>query len=344
MSILDIGRLLEPISNESPCGADLAYDPAFSELTKAAEPPRTDGMVAGDGPSEGPDWRAVGHKAAELFARTKDLRATMLLIKAAVHTEGLSGLCGGVDLLRQLLERYWEGVHPRLEADDDLDPTMRINILRELCDREAMLLPVRNAPLVSFPALGTFGLRQIGLATGELKLPAGSQEVAPALDVIEGAFRNCKLDDLRATAGAVRAAAGHLAAIEVHVTNQVGTLHALRFAELLDVLGQIERVLAARLADRGVSDVPAQPGAPGGGVDPRAAGSGQVSSRDDVIRLLDRICEYYERNEPSSPIPVLLRRCKRLVPMQFMDIVRELVPDGLSQFEVIRGPEQSGDA
>jgi type VI secretion system protein ImpA len=341
MSTIDIGRLLEPVSNESPCGDDLAYDPAFTALSQAAQPTRGDSMVA-DAPTEGPDWRAVQRLSLELFARTKDLRVTVLLIKAALHTEGLSGLSAGIDCLNQLLQRHWEGVHPRLDVDEDLDPTMRLNILRELCDRDGMLLPVRNAPLVSFPALGTFGLRQIGLATGEVKLPAGSQEVPPALDAIEGAFGNCKLDELRATAASVRAAITHLQAIEVHVTNQVGTLHALRFAELLEVLSQIDRVLAARLAARGVEEGLGQPGAGGG--DPQRGAGGAVSSRDDVIRLLDRICEYYDRHEPSSPIPVLLRRCKRLVPMQFMDIVRELVPDGLSQLEVIRGPEKSGDA
>ena len=58
MSTIDIGRLLEPVSIESPCGADLAYDPAFIELTEAAQPPRGDSMVA-EAPTEGPDWRTV---------------------------------------------------------------------------------------------------------------------------------------------------------------------------------------------------------------------------------------------------------------------------------------------
>ena len=148
----------------------------------------------------------------------------------------------------------------------------------------------------------------------------------PALDAIDGAFGNCKLDDLRATAASVRAAIAHLQAIEVHVTNQVGTLHALRFAELLDVLGQIDSVLAVRLAARGVEER-AGPAGWRGGLGPAKGRlrTGQQPRRR--IRLLDRICEYYDRHEPSSPIPVLLRRCKRLVPMQFMDIVRELVPD-----------------
>jgi type VI secretion system protein ImpA len=343
MSTIDIGRLLEPISTESPCGADLVYDPAFTDLTQAAQPSRGDTMVGGDAPIEGPDWRAVRSQALDLFVRTKDLRVNILLIRALLHTDGLGGLAAGIDCLRQLLERYWEDVHPRLDVDDDNDPTMRLNILRELCDRDGMLVPVRNAPLVSFPALGTFGLRQIGIASGEVRLPAGSDEVAPAADVIEAAFRNCKLEELQATAASVRAATAHLQAIESHVTAQVGTLYALRFAELLDALGQMERVLGARLAARGADAAELAQETAGGGTD-RPSPDGQVRTRDDVIRLLDRICEYYERHEPSSPIPVLLQRCRRLVPMQFKDIVRDLVPDGLSQFEVIRGPENSGDA
>jgi type VI secretion system protein ImpA len=58
-----------------------------------------------------------------------------------------------------------------------------------------------------------------------------------------------------------------------------------------------------------------------------------------VVRTLDRICGYYARNEPSSPIPLLLRRARRLVTMDFVDIVRDLAPDALAQVEALRGTE-----
>jgi type VI secretion system protein ImpA len=64
---------------------------------------------------------------------------------------------------------------------------------------------------------------------------------------------------------------------------------------------------------------------------------GEIRSRDDVIRVLDRICEYYERHEPSSPLPMLLRRAKRLATMSFLDILRELAPDGVAQAEALGG-------
>jgi len=65
--------------------------------------------------------------------------------------------------------------------------------------------------------------------------------------------------------------------------------------------------------------------------------TGQLQSREDVMRMLDKICEYYARVEPSSPVPVLLQRAKKLVPMSFMEIMQDLIPDGVSQAEMYRG-------
>ena len=69
--------------------------------------------------------------------------------------------------------------------------------------------------------------------------------------------------------------------------------------------------------------------------------SGEINSREDVVHVLDKICLYYERCEPSSPIPLLLQRSKRLVSANFMDIVRDLAPEGLAQVENLRGKDGS---
>ena len=55
------------------------------------------------------------------------------------------------------------------------------------------------------------------------------------------------------------------------------------------------------------------------------------------MRVLDKACDYFERHEPSSPVPLLLRRAKRLVSKDFMEILRDLAPDGVSQAENIGG-------
>jgi type VI secretion system protein ImpA len=55
------------------------------------------------------------------------------------------------------------------------------------------------------------------------------------------------------------------------------------------------------------------------------------------MRKLDELCEYYARSEPSSPVPLLLRRAQRLVGKDFVDLLKDLAPGGISEFQVISG-------
>ena len=65
--------------------------------------------------------------------------------------------------------------------------------------------------------------------------------------------------------------------------------------------------------------------------------TGQINSQEDVIRVLDMACEYFKQHEPSSPVPLLLQRAKRLVAKDFMEILRDLTPAGVTQAEEISG-------
>jgi type VI secretion system protein ImpA len=70
----------------------------------------------------------------------------------------------------------------------------------------------------------------------------------------------------------------------------------------------------------------------------------EIRSRQDVARMLDQICAYFEKNEPSNPAPLLLRRAQRLSTMNFFDIVRDIAPDALGAVETVAGsrPNQLG--
>ena len=71
--------------------------------------------------------------------------------------------------------------------------------------------------------------------------------------------------------------------------------------------------------------------------------SGAIATRDDVVRTLDKLCEWFERNEPSNPAPLLLRRAQRLMSKSFIDIVRDLAPDGLTQIERLAGVDSGSN-
>ena len=62
-----------------------------------------------------------------------------------------------------------------------------------------------------------------------------------------------------------------------------------------------------------------------------------IHDRNDVVRAIDEICRYFDRYEPSSPVPFLLLRAKKLLSMNFMEILRDMTPDSVNQVENICG-------
>jgi type VI secretion system protein ImpA len=342
MSVLDLDGLLSAISADAPCGDNLEYDAAFVELDRLLqgkpEVQYGDTIVA----AEPPDWKQIRKLALELFGRTRDLRIAVHLARALIHTDGFAGFSDGLRLAEGLIARLWQPVHPQLDPDDDNDPTMRVNALATLCDKATFLRELRESPLVSSRVHGRFALRDLELAHDEIPLPPGA--VKPSSATIEAAFMDVELAELQATAGALDVALAAAGAIESELTAQVGAGRAVDFSELSRLLARLRGVVNERVAKRGGtvgSDEAAAPvdvaadGAPAPVVLQRVAG--EVLGREDVVRMLDKICEYYDRAEPGSPVPLLLKRAKRLVPMSFMDILRDLAPEGLPPVEKIRG-------
>ena len=67
--------------------------------------------------------------------------------------------------------------------------------------------------------------------------------------------------------------------------------------------------------------------------------SGRLASNQDVLKALDMILAYYQQSEPSSPVPLLIKRAKRLVGKSFVDIIRDLSPDAMAQVKMVSGDE-----
>ena len=63
----------------------------------------------------------------------------------------------------------------------------------------------------------------------------------------------------------------------------------------------------------------------------------RIVSREEVVKCLDLVVAFYDRTEPSSPIPHLARRIRRMVPMDFVELMEDLAPSGLKEFRQLAG-------
>jgi type VI secretion system protein ImpA len=348
MSILNLESLLAPISEAEPAGPNLEYDRDFAALERLSQGKPERQMGDAVQPAEDPDWKALGQGAQALLLRSKDLRAAIHLTRASLRTGGLVGFSEGIRLVRELLEHFWEGVHPMLDADDNNDPTMRVNTLASLADSPT-LGALRSAPLVTARGLGSVTLRDLLVATGEI--PAVPGQATPDMSTIEATFDGVDFDALMATTNVVSEAREDVMAIEALVAEKVGAAQSANLSRLSTTLEQARKHLATRVERRSPVIEPddtaeiqmAQSGGDGQASSSSGRGTGPIKSRDDVIKALDVIIAYYSKFEPSSPVPLLLMRAKKLARMGFVDIVKNMAPDAMSQIDLISGPSESDE-
>lgn len=344
MSIVDVDVLLQDVSADTPSGPNLEYDPAFLELEQSAvgKPEVQYGTTIT--PAVPPDWKIVKKQAIDLLKRSHDLRVAMPLVRALLGLHAMPGFADGLLILTGLVESRWSSVHPELDPDDDNDPTLRINSLGQLNDAASILRDLRDTPFVMLPNLGPLSLRVIEQSTGETPMPAGQKALAP--DSIQAALRDVSPEAMASAHAAVSSVVASVAKVEETLERQVGSANALNLSPIKRLLKRMSDTLAPFVPQEIVEEeAPAEEAADAVAGDAPAAAkraaapAHELNSAADVVRTIDRILAYYARVEPSSPVPMLLERAKRLATMNFLEVMQNLAPDSLAQLTAIRGPQ-----
>ncbi|MDH4020773.1 MAG: type VI secretion system protein TssA [Xanthomonadales bacterium] len=338
---LSAEELAQPVSDDLPCGEDLEYDPVFQQMEVMMQ--STDEQEFGDTviPGSGPDWKGVAQQVDDLNGRTRDLRVLAYGALADLSLKGLKVFSESLESLNNCMEAFWDNIHPELDVDDNNDATMRFNCLQILNDHEIVSVVLENAPLVEIKGLGAFSLRSIELAEGKAS-PIGEEEVHD-ISMIQGAFGDADTDALTALGEGVTGSIAELKRTTVLWDQFATDSQSLSIDETLRVLGEIQEAVtkyapvAAAAFDDEDGDEAADEGT-GAGSAPSVTGA--INNRTDVVRIIDKICEYYATHEPSSPIPLLLRRAQRLVPKSFAEILEDIAPDGIAQMQLISGQSE----
>jgi type VI secretion system protein ImpA len=349
MNGIDIESLLKEISPEAPSGeSDLSSEPAFIDLEIKIEgtPEREfGGRIVQE--AKDPDWQEVKKAALELSARTHDLRVVMYLTRAMLHTGGFDGFAAGLALLHGLIDRYWESLFPQLDPEDNHDPIQRINILAALSEGEDILVPLKKTDLCVSKRLGHYSLRDVLIAGGKIDATKNDKTPPPTMVDIDAAFKDADIDEIFAKQTAIQTALDNLARLKTELNKKVGDSHSGSipdFTSLSEALREMDAIMRKQLQDR----KPPPPSNPDSAVaidavedvqsvdsdiTPQYSPVSGINNRQDVIRLLDKICKYYEHFEPGSPVPLLLKRARQLVEKNFIEIIQDLAPDSAGKIK-----------
>jgi type VI secretion system protein ImpA len=337
--------LLAPIGEAAPCGDDLEYDADFMALVAAAQGKAEQQFGDTVIPAVEPEWRDVGERAESVLRRSKDMRVAVLLLRACARVQGVSGFVAGLQLLQDLLDSFWDGIHPKLDADDDNDPTMRLNALAPLTDEAMGLRDLYEARVGIARGVGPIRVRDIAIAHNALTA-VGSEATYSAAQV-QGGLEAIQAEQPEAIEAAVRllALVDRLQALVVERTGRADVVD-------LDALRTIARVLNKACAaasgatddaaqDAGAADGHANAQADGGGAPRTAAARGEIQNRQDAVQMLDRVIRYLEQAEPGNPAPLLIERAKKLIGVSFLEIMANLAPNAMDTIETVTGRRPS---
>jgi type VI secretion system protein ImpA len=330
--MISVQKYLEPVAPDKPSGENLSYAPDFLDLQNKVRGKEETQFSA----AEDPNWKELLELASELTLKFKHLQAGVILSLALAQTEGLPGFRDGLNVLLGWLEKHWETVYPQLDSEDNNDPTERVNLLQCLsvttsgdpyrfCDR------LSKIPLCESKTLGRYDLA----ALKNSRAPADPAQVAAV-------FRDTSAELLQSRFDAVCESIAALTSIDDLLGKLIGAGRVPNFESLRKILGDMRNQMSpyvtgsqgAAKAD-GVAIV-----AVANAKAVRNESSGlkrAIDSREDVLTALSAVCDYYRRCEPSSPVPFLLERARRLVSKDFLQIMSDLAPDTLPQWRAITG-------
>jgi type VI secretion system protein ImpA len=263
-----------------------------------------------------------------------------------LHLHSFAGFAKGLALLTGFLQNDWQCLHPEHDPYDDY-PIERVNALSEL-GHHTFVLMLKKHPLVAARGLGQFSFDDIQSALESRDKSKGDN--APDSALINATFKACEVETLQQTAQSVTDALQSLQSMYQILQDAMGAQYAPDFSKVIQLLANINKVLHDHLPEPLEAELECDI-AEEVQESTKTVSLSQatrvttvrsvttIENREDVNRALNKICHYYEKHEPSSPVPLFLKRAQRLVDKSFVELMQDLSPNSVNELQQLFGTQ-----
>ncbi len=342
----DLDALLSPIPGDTPVGADLREDFSPQSLYFRLRDARAEARAAeraaeaaeGDDQTP-PQWRTVRSLASQaLLEQTKDLEIAGWYTEALVRGDGIDGFSAGARLMAGLVDAFWdEGLFPTPDEDGIATRVAPIVGLNGEEQNGTLIQPLRKLAMFRRPtgdplyyyqyedAVAVSGIADT--ARRNARLEAGSlpfndvENWARAAGAAHFAAERDRIESGQAAWAALSDALDAKAGYDSPSTGRVRDL----LAEIAAAIGryapgrQDDPVEEAVIETAEVGDV--QPGTQ------VARAAAPAVTREDMLRELARIADWFRKTEPNSPLAYTLDDAVRRARLGWSDLIAEVVGD-----------------
>ena len=338
MADLSPDKIIEPISDEEPCGPDMEFEMDFGNLMAEVEGHLPDRYFSFD--PDGVNFSDYFKRIDELLDKTRDLRLLTLLAQLRALNGEVDSVIETLEAIQALLKERWADVHPQY-ADYAID---REATLSTLDNPPTMVLPLQHATLFRARRAGAITFRKWQVANGDVSAREG--EEAPDGGTILSEIGDADADEMAAIIAKMERARDALNGIRTIWMSEGDFDTAPNFQRLPEFFeGVIELFSRGTGAETATESAEASEDASedGGGYTSTTMTvnipAGDVATREAAIDALFAAERYYALHEPSSPVVLLLREARAAANKTFAELVSELLPSSASAAYFVFGKE-----
>ena len=371
---LEIEPLLSPISSDQPCGQDLSFSNEFHaiKIAKTQDDPLLD---QGDWVAEPKqaDWHFVEQKSIELLAgKSKDLRLLGWLLEAWSNLYGFEGTAKALELMHRTLNEYWTQLHPEIE-EEDLD--QRLGLLQGSINH---LIPlIKQVAIVNVPAFSLSDyealLRQKNHLLKQVESYTEDANSSQILEQFEQSLFNTSksfqyqnyqhfsaiLAEWSILKSVLDALMGLDAPSFASIDTQLENIHtSLKKLYKTDVFTQpvmatqtSESAAAATITTQALSftqhkeqeiDMNTVHPSKGFQVQPQ----NHLANREQAMRVLQEISDYFQANEPHSPVSYMLQKTIKWSQMPLHEWLNQVIKNEnpLHNVQELLGVQQANES
>lgn len=371
---LEIEPLLSPISSDQPCGQDLSFSNEFHaiKIAKTQDDPLLD---QGDWVAEPKqaDWQFVEQKSIELLAgKSKDLRLLGWLLEAWSNLYGFEGTAKALELMHRTLNEYWTQLYPEIE-EEDLDQRLgllqgSINHLIPLIKQVAIV----NAPSFSLSDYEAL-LRQKNHLLKQVESYTDDANSSQILEQFEQSLFNTSksfqyqnyqhFSVILAEWSILKSVLDTLMGLDAPsfaaIDSQLENIHAsLKKLYKTDVFTQPVRATqtsessaAATITTQALSftqhkeqeiDMHTVHPSKGFQIQPQ----NHLANREQAMRVLQEISDYFQANEPHSPVSYMLQKTIKWSQMPLHEWLNQVIKNEnpLHNVQELLGVQQANES
>lgn len=351
--VIDLEEYLQPVSEENPSGESLRYSGLYDEILAARY--EDEDLALGNLGQWKYDLKSADYRKVielggnALKTETKDLQIAVWLSEAMAKVFGFVGVRDSLKLVTGLQDRFWETLHPEI---DEGDMEARGNALAFLDKRLASILkekPITEGDGLSWlnweestrfdfpenPDTADYNDRQ---RFEELKQQAEAEN-----RVTGEKWRRARAVTSRAFCEQTNFVLNECWAEYENLNriieekfdrNQAPGLNLLK-KSLDDLQTQVKRLLEEkRLAEPDPEDETGEAGETEGAVSEdgtvitSAAGrKGPIQSRQEALKRLSEVAEFFRKSEPHSPVSYLVNRAVKWGNMPLESWLLDVIKD-----------------